>query len=86
MREWAPPDGHVKCFCEVCGGHLWSRDPAVPDVFSIRLGAFDGDPGIRPSARQFTESAAIWEALPDDGLPHHPGRRPGVSPEGPASC
>ncbi|HYF27848.1 MAG TPA: GFA family protein, partial [Baekduia sp.] len=68
--------GHVKCFCELCGGHLWSRDPAVPGVYSIRLGAFDGDPGIRPAARQFTAYAAVWEPIPDDGLPRYPERVP----------
>lgn len=39
---------------------------------SIRLGAFDGDPGIRPSRRQFVAYAAPWEPIPDDGLPRHP--------------
>jgi hypothetical protein len=35
---------------------------------AVRLGAFDGDPGIRPSVRQFVAYAASWEAIPDDGL------------------
>lgn len=39
---------------------------------SIRLGAFDGDPGIRPSVRQFVAYAAEWEAIPEDGLPRYP--------------
>jgi hypothetical protein len=39
---------------------------------SIRLGAFDGDPGIRPSVRQFVAYAASWEPIPDDGLPRYP--------------
>jgi hypothetical protein len=39
---------------------------------SIRLGAFDSDPGIRPSLRQFVAYAASWEAIPDDELPRHP--------------
>jgi hypothetical protein len=39
---------------------------------SIRLGTFDGDPGIRPSVRQFVAYAASWEAIADDGLPRHP--------------
>ncbi len=38
---------------------------------SIRMGAFDEDPGIRPSLRQFTSYAAAWETIPDDGLPRH---------------
>ena len=42
----------------------------------MRLGAFDEDPGIRPSYRQFTAYAAAWEPIPDDGLPRHPERAP----------
>jgi hypothetical protein len=77
VREWAPSDGHVKCFCEVCGGHVWSRDPARSDgVVAIRLGAFDSDPGVRPLARQFTDYAVPWERIPDDGLPRWGERIP----------
>ena len=36
---------------------------------AVRMGTFDGDPGIRPSYRQFTAYAAVWEPIPDDGLP-----------------
>ena len=40
------------------------------------MGAFDQDPGVRPEHRQFTDSAAVWEPIPDDGLPRFGGRRP----------
>jgi hypothetical protein len=71
-----PPDGFWKCFCSLCGGALWSRSPEDPDVVSVRLGAFDADPGIRPSYRQFVAYAAPWEPIPDDGLTRFPERRP----------
>ena len=32
------------------------------------MGAFDGDPGVRPSLRAFVAYAAPWEPIPDDGL------------------
>jgi hypothetical protein len=75
VREWVPPDhGWPKCFCSACGGALWSRsrtgDPAET-IFSVRLGTFDGDPGIRPQWRQFVAYAADWEPIPDDGLPRY---------------
>jgi hypothetical protein len=73
---YRPPDGFAKCFCSVCGSALWSRSPQDPDVMSIRLGAFDGDPGIRPQYRQFVTYAAPWEPPPDDGLPRFPEGRP----------
>ena len=75
VREWAPPDGWPKCFCGACGSALWSRDPAS-GALGVRLGAFDSDPGVRPSYRQYVAYAAAWEEIPDDGLPRFPERRP----------
>jgi hypothetical protein len=75
VRAWDPGDGGwPKAFCGTCGGHLWASDPRRAERVSVRLGAFDGDPGIRPAARQFTAYAAPWEPLPDDGLPRYPER------------
>ena len=76
VRAFRPPDGFAKMFCEMCGSALWSQSPDDPDVISVRLGAFDADPGIRPSWHQFVAYAAAWEPLPDDGLPRHPEARP----------
>jgi hypothetical protein len=42
---------------------------------SVRLGAVDGDPGVRPRWRQWLESAPGWEPIPDDGLPRFAQRR-----------
>jgi hypothetical protein len=75
IQAWAPGDGYAKLFCSSCGSALWSRHPDDHDVISIRLGAFDGEPGIRPSYRQFVAFAAPWETIPDDALPRYPERR-----------
>ena len=72
LRAWRPADGAEKWFCGDCGSALYSRDPNDPERIGVRLGAFDSDPGIRPSLRQFVAYAAPWEAIPDDGLPRHP--------------
>jgi hypothetical protein len=32
------------------------------------MGAFDDDPGVRPSWRTYVVDAACWEPIPDDGL------------------
>ena len=77
VRCYQPPDGFAKCFCSECGSHLWSRSPVDPDVIAIRMGAFDGDPGIRPMWRQYVAYAAPWDPIPDDGLPRHDERPPG---------
>jgi hypothetical protein len=76
VRTYAPPDGFGKAFCSACGGALWSRHPDDAEVMSVRLGAFDGDPGVRPAYRQFVAYAAAWEPIPDDGLPRYPETRP----------
>ena len=76
MRSWKPADGAEKFFCGDCGSALFSRSGPNGENYGVRLGTVDGDPGIRPSSRQYTANAAVWEPIPDDGLPHHPQARP----------
>jgi hypothetical protein len=76
IRSYDPPDGFAKVFCSACGSALWSRHPESGEPWSVRLGAFDGDPGVRPSYRQYVAFAASWEPIPDDGLPRYPERPP----------
>jgi hypothetical protein len=73
IKAWDPGDGGAeKCFCSNCGSALFSRTPA--GRVGVRLGTIDGDPGIRPQAHQYTDYAAVWEEIPDDGLPRFPER------------
>jgi hypothetical protein len=76
VRVYRPDGGFLKEFCSACGSALWSRHPEDAEMISVRLGAFDRDPGIRPSTRQFVAYAAPWEPIPDDGLPRYPEHRP----------
>jgi hypothetical protein len=71
LRVWKPDDGGEKWFCGDCGSSVFARNPRHAHPIGIRMGTFDGDPGIRPSVRQFVRYAAPWEPLPDDGLPRH---------------
>lgn len=73
VRWYWPRDGFGKAFCGECGSALFSRHPTDEAVVSVRLGAIDGDPGVRPSLRQHVADAAVWEPIPDDGLPRFPG-------------
>jgi hypothetical protein len=76
MQSWNAGDGFDKSFCSKCGSHIAASDPSGSGLASIRLGAFDGDPGIRPTTRHFTNYAAIWEPIPeDDPLEHFPESR-----------
>jgi hypothetical protein len=75
VRAYEPDGGWAKLFCSNCGSSLFSRNPEDPSLMSVRLGAFDGDPGIRPQWRQYVAYAASWEPIPDDGLERFPENR-----------
>jgi hypothetical protein len=76
LRSWDPGDGGwPKVFCGECGGHLYSDGGGM---LGVRLGALDGDPGVRPQWHQWLDSSPDWYAIPDDGLPRFPrGREDG---------
>ena len=69
LRSWSPGGGYDKVFCGECGSALFAADPDTGEIAIVRLGAVDGDPGIRPQVHQFVAYAAVWEPIPDDGLP-----------------
>jgi hypothetical protein len=75
LRFWQAESGGEKWFCGDCGSSLFGRNPTHADPIGVRMGAFDEDPGIRPSARQFVAYVAPWERIPDDGLPRYPESR-----------
>ena len=77
LRDWTPPGGLAKTFCADCGGAVFARGPEDGAIAVVRMAAFDDDPGVRPTAHQFTAYAAAWQPIPDDGLPRHPERMPG---------
>ena len=77
---YRPDGGAVKAFCTVCGSSLFGGSwPAGAEV-SVRLGALDGDPGIRPQYHSFCASRAAWDVLPRDGLPRYDGANPNADP------
>lgn len=65
----------VKTFCGTCGSSLFGGEWPEGDEVSIRLGALDGDPGIRPGYHTFVDSRAPWDEIRDD-LPRYPGPLP----------
>ncbi len=73
VRTWAPEDGFPKSFCSLCGSALFSGGGELP--VGVRMGTLDADPGVRPSYRQWLESAPDWETVPDDGLTRYPRAR-----------
>jgi hypothetical protein len=76
LRVHRPEGGMAKVFCSACGSSLFGGTwPDGPEV-SVRLGALDGDPGIRPQFHTHVDSRAPWDELPDDGLPRFPAEKP----------
>jgi hypothetical protein len=75
LRSYTPEGAGAKVFCSHCGSSVFGGDPLSDEVVRIRLGTLEGDPGIRPDYRQYLDSAAVWEPIPDDGLEHFGGRR-----------
>jgi hypothetical protein len=73
LRSYKPATGVPKHFCSVCGSALFSGDPFADEQVVVRLGTLDRDPIIRPQYRQFVDSAAPWEPIPEDELPRYPG-------------
>jgi hypothetical protein len=74
---WRHPEGGFeKCFCRMCGAHLFARNPDNSAQMSVRMSAFDGDPGVRPTWRAFVAYAAPWEPIPDDGLERYDEAKP----------
>ena len=74
IKVYGKGEGAVKAFCSNCGSSLFGGDwPDGPQV-SIRMGAFDVDPGIRPQFHTFVADRAPWDTITDD-LPQYPERR-----------
>jgi hypothetical protein len=73
IRRWNAGDGADKAFCGTCGSALFGQHPENPEFINVRMGSFDSDPGVRPMGRLHVASAAVWEPIPDDGLPRLPG-------------
>jgi hypothetical protein len=79
LRGWVPEGGREKVFCVQCGSALFTCDPGTAVYTGVRLGAVEGDPGVRPQSHQYVAYAACWEPIPDDGLPRYPETRPGYA-------
>jgi hypothetical protein len=84
--KWLGGEEHVRAFkvpeakrfmnqfCVVCGGRL-PRQPAGTDTVVLPAGSLDDEAPIRPQARIFTDSRAIWSCSGDEVLTY-PGPPP----------
>ena len=74
IKVYGTGEGAVKVFCVNCGSSLFGGDWPDGEQVSIRMGAFDDDPGIRPQFHTFVEGRAPWDVITDD-LPQYAERR-----------
>jgi hypothetical protein len=74
IKVYGKGEGAVKAFCVDCGSSLFGGDWPDGRQVSIRMGAFDDDPGIRPQFHTFVECRAPWDTITDD-LPQYLERR-----------
>ena len=72
IRVYGKREGAVKAFCVNCGSSLFGGDWPEGDEVSIRMGAFDDDPGICPQYHTFVSDRAAWDQITDN-LPQYPG-------------
>ncbi|MCE3267657.1 MAG: hypothetical protein K0S15_2366 [Solirubrobacterales bacterium] len=76
------PPGWHKYFCSRCGSQIFTQSHEDPKLVSVRMGALDEDPGVRPGLHQFVAYKASWDELPDDGLPRFDERMPAARYQG----
>lgn len=74
IKVYGKGEGAVKAFCANCGSSLFDGEWPDGEQVSIRMGAFDDDPGIRPQFHTFVEDRARWDTITDD-LPQFAERR-----------
>ncbi|MFL6584075.1 MAG: GFA family protein [Chthoniobacterales bacterium] len=65
IRVYGKGEGATKAFCATCGSSLFGADWPDGDEVSIRMGAFDDDPGIRPQFHSWVSDKAPWDSITD---------------------
>jgi len=75
IHEHESSPGKFRAFCSNCGSPLYSRRPADPDTWRVRLGTIDDDPGRRPQIHVWAGSKAPWFDI-TDSLPQVVGAGP----------
>jgi len=74
LRSYSAGDGWTKHFCGECGSQVMTTNPDDPEALALRMGGFDGDPGVQIFFHQYTNYAPAWAPVADDGLPRYPER------------
>ena len=65
IREFESSPGVYRAFCSTCGSPIYSRWDSQPEMFRLRLGLVDEDPGRRCLAHFWVASKAPWFEITD---------------------
>ena len=67
--------GKQRCFCRICGCHVFLRAAHRPGMVFVRAGTLEADPQIRPQCHAWVSMKAPWYEICDsipqyqEGLP-----------------
>ena len=70
LIPYASSPGKQRCFCRLCGSHVFSRSETRPGLVLIRAGTLDDAPALRPQGHIWVSAKAPWHTIADD-LPQH---------------
>jgi hypothetical protein len=70
ISEYESSPGKLRAFCSRCGSPVYSRRVDEPDLYRIRLGTLDEDPGRRAFGHFWVSEKAPWFDVAD-GLPQY---------------
>jgi hypothetical protein len=71
LTTYQPEEGSGKTFCSRCGSNLFGGGWPESEHTSVRLSSIDEGLEQKPEAHIYVRSVALWETLPDDGLPRY---------------
>ena len=66
ISEYSSSPGKVRHFCSNCGTHVFARCDRDPDDVILRIGALDGDLGIKASGHIWVSHKPDWYDIGDD--------------------
>lgn len=76
IKAFQSSPGEYRHFCSECGSPIYGEALKRKGVVSVRCGALDDDPVIRPYAHLHVASMSPWFKICDE-LPHFP-EEPGL--------
>ena len=70
ISEYSSSAGKIRYFCSNCGTHVFARGDQVPDDVILRIGALDGDIGMKAYGHIWVSHKPDWYDIGDE-LPQY---------------